>query len=66
MMRKTNDKGVPMAQIPEDVGCNNMERQQSENCQRTVIYENKTAREVKTFGGTPEKGCGKFLPKKDK
>jgi len=23
------------------------------------------AREVKTFGGTPEKGCGKFLPIKE-
>jgi hypothetical protein len=54
-----------MAQIPEDVGCNNMECMESSNCQRTVIYENGTAREFKTFGGTPEKGCGKFLPKKD-
>ena len=35
------------------------------NCQRTVIWENGTAREVKSFGGTPEKGCGKFLPKKE-
>jgi len=35
-------------------------------CQRTVIYEDGTAREVKSFGGTPDKGCGKFIPRKDK
>ena len=51
--------------VPEDIGCNNMECKESPNCQRTVIYENKTAREVRTFGGTKDKGCGKFIPKKD-
>jgi len=54
-----------MAVVPEDVGCSNEKCKEASNCQRTVIWENKTAREVKSFGGTPEKGCGKFLPKKD-
>jgi hypothetical protein len=51
--------------VPADVGCNNSECIKSSECQRTVIYENKTAREVKTFGGTPQKGCGKFLPREE-
>jgi len=51
--------------VPEDVGCSNMECVEAQNCHRTVIYENDTAREVKSFGGTAEKGCGKFIPKKD-
>ena len=51
--------------VPEDIGCNNMECKESPKCQRTVIYEDKTAREVRTFGGTKDKGCGKFIPKKD-
>jgi len=54
-----------MAVVPEDVGCSNEQCKEASNCQRTVIWENKTAREVKSFGGTPDKGCGKFLPKKD-
>ena len=39
---------------------------EAQNCQRTVIYEDGSAREVKSFGGTPTKGCGKFIPKKEK
>jgi len=54
-----------MAVVPEDIGCSNEQCKESSNCQRTVIWENKTAREVKSFGGTATKGCGKFLPKKD-
>ena len=50
--------------VPEDVGCSNDKCVEAKNCQRTVIYENKTAREVKSFGGTADKGCGKFLAKK--
>ena len=52
--------------IPKDVGCNNEVCVDAPKCQRTVIWENKTAREVKRFGGTPDKGCGKFLPKEEK
>jgi len=58
------NKGKNMA-VAEDIGCSNMNCKESPNCQRTVIYENGTAREVKSFGGTPDKGCGKFLPKKE-
>jgi len=53
-----------MARVPEDVGCSNEKCVESKNCQRTVIFENGTAREVASFGGTEAKGCGKFLPKK--
>jgi hypothetical protein len=51
--------------VPADVGCSNDRCVKSPECQRTVIYENKTAREVRSFGGTPDKGCGKFLPRED-
>ena len=52
--------------VPEDVGCSNEKCVEAKNCQRTVIFVDGTAREVKSFGGTPEKGCGKFIPKRDK
>jgi len=52
--------------VPADVGCSNDKCIKSKECQRTVIFENKTAREVRSFGGTPDKGCGKFIPRKDK
>ena len=51
--------------VAEDIGCSNMECVEAAKCERTVIYENGTAREVKSFGGTPTKGCGKFIPKKE-
>jgi len=54
-----------MAAVAEDIGCSNEVCKEAQNCQRTVIFENGTAREVKSFGGTPDKGCGKFLPKKE-
>jgi len=49
--------------VPSDIGCSNSECKESKNCKRTVIYENKTAREVRSFGGTKDKGCGKFIAK---
>jgi len=52
--------------VPADVGCSNEECVEAPKCQRTVIFENGTAREVKCFGGTAAKGCGKFLPKEEK
>jgi len=52
--------------VPADIGCSNDRCVKSSECQRTVIFENKTAREVKSFGGTPDKGCGKFIPKEEK
>ncbi len=50
-----------MAQVPEDVGCNNEICKERDNCQRNFIAKKGTAREVKTFGGTEDKGCGKFI-----
>ena len=51
--------------VPKDVGCSNDVCIDSKRCMRTVIFENGTAREVKSFGGTEVKGCGKFIPKKE-
>ncbi len=51
-----------MAQVPENVGCENKECIQKDECNRQVIAKNGTAVEIKTFGGTAQKGCGKFLP----
>ncbi len=53
--------------VPEDIGCSNLECKETKNCKRAEIFRNKTAREVKKFGGTKSKGCGKFIPleKKD-
>lgn len=51
--------------VPEDVGCSNDVCVDAPKCERTVIYEKGTAREVKSFGGTESKGCGKFIPRKE-
>ena len=51
--------------VPADVGCSNMECIEAPKCERTVIYENGSAREVKSFGGSTQKGCGKFIAKKE-
>jgi len=51
-----------MAQVPEDVGCDNQECIQKDECKRNQIAREGKAREVKTFSGTAEKGCGKFIP----
>jgi len=51
--------------VTEDIGCNNTACADASECERTVIYENGTALEVKRFGGTADKGCGKFIPKKE-
>ena len=48
--------------VPEDVGCKNEKCIKKDECKRQVIYKNGTAREVKSFGGNEEKGCGKFIP----
>lgn len=54
-----------MAQVPADVGCSNEKCVEAPNCHRTMIFDNGTAREIKHFGGTEVKGCGKFLAKKE-
>jgi hypothetical protein len=51
--------------MPEDIGCNNSICVEADKCQRQVIYSDGTAREVRKFGGTEAKGCGKFIPKKE-
>jgi len=50
-----------MAQVAENIGCNNEVCIQKNECMRQVIAKNGTAVEIKTFGGTAEKGCGKFI-----
>jgi hypothetical protein len=52
-----------MGNVPENIGCNNKECIKKEECKRTQIARNGTAVDIKTFGGTKEKGCGKFLEK---
>ena len=52
-----------MANVPENVGCNNEECIKKDECKRNAIAKNGTAVEVRTFGGTKEKGCGKFIQK---
>ena len=62
---KMEPKGLNLSNVPEDIGCENSVCFEHDKCQRAVIFHNGTAREVKKFGGTPEKGCGKFIPKQE-
>jgi len=48
--------------VSEDIGCENNVCIKAPECRRQKIRKEGKAREVKTFGGTEEKGCGKFLP----
>jgi len=50
--------------VAEDIGCDNSVCLKADDCQRQVIVKEGTAREIKKFGGTPDKGCGKFMEKK--
>ena len=52
-----------MAQVAENIGCENSECIAKDDCKRQVIVKNNTAVEIKTFGGTADKKCGKFLQK---
>ena len=51
--------------VAKDVGCSNMECIDAPKCERTAIFENGTAIGVKRFGGSAQKGCGKFISKKE-
>ena len=51
--------------VPEDIGCKNTVCIKAPECLRQKIRKEGKAREVKSFGGTEEKGCGKFLPIKE-
>ena len=48
--------------VPEDIGCKNEVCIQAPECNRNLIASQGKAREVRSFGGTEEKGCGKFIP----
>ena len=48
--------------VAKDIGCKNQSCIKSDECNRAKIYKDGSAKEVKSFGGTPTKGCGKFLP----
>ena len=52
-----------MAQVPENIGCKNPECIAKDECKRQVIAKNGTAVEVREFGGTATKKCGKFIQK---
>jgi len=52
-----------MAQLPENVGCDNKECIAKDECKRQVVAKNGTAVEVGCFGGNASKKCGKFLQK---
>jgi hypothetical protein len=56
-------KETVMAQVPENIGCENPECIAKDDCKRQVIAKNGSAVEIKTFGGTATKKCGKFLQK---
>jgi len=51
-----------MAQVAENIGCQNKECIAKDECKRQVIAKNGTAVEIREFGGTATKKCGKFLP----
>ena len=52
-----------MAQVAENIGCENPECVAKDECRRQVIAKDATAVEVREFGGTSSKKCGKFLEK---
>ncbi len=51
--------------VPEDIGCSNDSCIKAVKCNRIKIANDGEAREVKSFGGGPDKGCGKFIPIKN-
>ena len=52
-----------MAGYPENIGCENPNCIAKDKCKRQVIAKDGSAVEVKSFGGTAQKQCGKFLTK---
>jgi len=48
--------------ISENIGCSNDSCIKSSECNRTKIVKEGKAVEIKSFGGGPDKGCGKFIP----
>ncbi len=52
-----------MAEVLANIGCKNPKCIAKDDCNRQVIAKNGTAREIKEFGGTETKKCGKFIQK---
>ncbi len=52
-----------MAQLPENIGCENPDCIAKDECKRQVVAKDGSAVEVRSFGGSPEKKCGKYLAK---
>jgi hypothetical protein len=52
-----------MAQLPENIGCENSECIVKDECKRQVVAKDGTAVEIREFGGTATKKCGKYLAK---
>ncbi len=52
-----------MPKADENIGCENKVCKERNNCKRQVIAKNGTAKEIRVFGGTEEKGCKNFIPK---
>ena len=52
-----------MAQVPENIGCENEECIAKDDCKRQVIVKDGTAVEIREFGGNATKKCGKFIQK---
>ncbi len=48
---------------PEHIGCNNQECIKKDECKRNERAKNGEAKEIKTFGGSKEKGCKNFIAK---
>ena len=52
-----------MAGFPENIGCKNPDCIAKDECKRQVIAKDGSVVEIRIFGGTAEKQCGKFLEK---
>jgi len=52
-----------MAQVPANIGCENSECIAKDECSRQVIVKNGKAVEIRAFGGSADKKCGKFIQK---
>jgi hypothetical protein len=52
-----------MSQISKNIGCSNPDCVAKDDCARQEIAKNGTAVEVRIFGGTAQKQCGKFIQK---
>ncbi len=47
------------------IACDNKLCREAQNCLRFEAWEAKAKERIKTFNGTEEKGCGKFISKQN-